>query len=124
MSDQLTLQRMAEQYKEHDKADAVNFREIKETQHEHVELMKVHGEHLSHFRSDLNITMSDVKELKEDVKEIKEIMLEHIKKVEPILEEYRDREGAKRTFKKYLAGTALVASGIGAWNIIKSFLFK
>lgn len=124
MSDQLTLQRMADQYKEHDKADAVNFREIKDTQHEHVELMKVHGEHLSHFRSDLNITMNDVKELKEDVKEIKVIMLEHIKKVEPILEEYRDKEGVKRTFKRLANGGGLIASLIGAWIIIREFLFK
>lgn len=120
----ITLQKISDNQEKHNKDDATTFARMDKRAEKHEELMKISGEHLSHLRNDLNITMNDVQDLKKDVKEIKEIMLEHIKKVEPILEDYRDKEGAKRTFKKYARGTALVAGAIGAWTIIKEFLFK
>ncbi len=129
--DQLTLEKIAENQQKisdnqekHNDDDAKTFAKMDKRAERHEELMQINGEHLSHLRNDLNITMSDVKELKEDIKEIKDIVLEHIKKVEPILEDYRDKEGAKRTFKKLANGGGLIASLIGAWIIIKEFLIK
>lgn len=131
MSDQLTLQKIADNQQKisdnqekHNKDDATTFARMDKRAEKHEELMKINGEHLSHLRNDLSNTMNNVQDLKKDVKEIKEIMLEHIKKVEPILEEYRDRVGTKRTLKKYTQGTVIVAGAIGAWTIIKEFLFK
>jgi iron uptake system EfeUOB component EfeO/EfeM len=137
MTDSQTLQQMAEQNAKHYKDDERNFSNIEKRAGKHEELMKISGEHLSHLRGDLNITMSEVQEIKkvqeETVKKIDNLTIQienltnkfetHSKVVEPILENYHNNEGFWKVVKKWGANSAVFAGLVTAYYIIRE-IFK
>lgn len=128
MDDRLTLQKMQKTYEIHSKQDDVNFARQDKRAEKHEELMKINGDHLSHLRCDLNITMNEVQEIKKGQEETNkkiDLLVEkfeaHTKIVEPLLQNFQDNNSFWRVMKKWSTNLALPAGIIASYYAIKGF---
>ena len=95
---------------QHFKDDERDFKDIKEKLAKREEIAIINGEHLSHINK--------------NIEELKTILDTHIKAVEPILQEYQDKQATARILKRYGKSIIGVGALVGAWIAIKNFLLK
>lgn len=125
----LTLEKMADQNKQHYADDERNFSAINDKLDKREELAKIHGDHLSHIRKEMVESKQDIGEIK---KIVQDIILPHITATSPILKEYQEKQETERTLirigtsiKKYGLIVVLFASILaGIVTIINFFKFK
>lgn len=117
----LTLEKMANTYREHDANDAREFTAINKKLDRREEIAIINGQHLSAIN----------KNMEEINKTIQDIILPHITAVSPILVEFQERKETERTItritmkiKKYGLVVVFLSSVIGGLVIIKNFLIK